>query len=200
MEEATNSGGLNYVAARAAYCALPSTTKIRSLSALRPKCRHSAPPLWKMGGECAAPLCYKFRMTRGPPRDSRGAAEQAGKAAADRPPGLACAMQGICWFRVLLFLVVIALFAIVAAINARAVDVGRGQRLAQDHCAACHSIAPHTRSEVADAPPFDAIGRKYGHDAGAIATVIAGPHPKMNFAPRPAEAADIAAYIAKLEK
>ena len=111
---------------------------------------------------------------------------------------MACTIKGFCPFRVLLFLGTIALFAIAAALNARAADAGRGQRLAQEHCASCHAIAPHMRGEVADAPPFEAIGRKYGHDAGKIAAAIAGPHPKMNFSPRPAQAADVAAYIAGL--
>jgi cytochrome c len=131
------------------------------------------------------------------PSDTR-AADKAGQAAADQPAGLACSVNGICWFRVFVFLAVIALFVFGAMLRAPAADAGRGQRLAQDHCAFCHSVAPHARSEVADAPPFDAIGRKYGHDADAIATAIAGPHPKMNFSPRPADAADIAAYIATL--
>ncbi len=103
-------------------------------------------------------------MARGPIRDSRSEAETA-----DRPAGLACTIKGFCPFRVLLFLGTIALFAIAAALNARAADAGRGQRLAQDHCAACHAVAPRTRSEVANAPPFDAIGRKYDFDADRIA-------------------------------
>ncbi len=103
-------------------------------------------------------------------------------------------------FRVLLIPGVIALFAMAAATNARAADVGNGRRLAQSHCAACHSVAPQGRSEVAKAPPFDVIGRKYGFDADKIAHAIAGPHPKMNFSPRPADAADVAAYIATLRQ
>jgi len=134
-------------------------------------------------------------MAQGPIRDSRSAAEPAGTAAADRP---ACTIKGFCPFRVLLFLGTIALFAIAAALNARAADADKGKRLAQDHCAACHAVAAHARSEVANAPPFDVIGRKYGFDADRIAAAIAGPHPKMNFAPGPREAADIAAYIATL--
>ncbi len=134
-------------------------------------------------------------MARGPIRDSRSAAEPAGTAAADRP---ACTIKGFCPFRVLLFLGTIALFAIAAALNARAADADKGKRLAQDHCAACHTIAPHARNEVANAPPFDVIGRKYGFDADRIAHAIAGPHPKMNFSPAPREVADIAAYIATL--
>jgi mono/diheme cytochrome c family protein len=137
-------------------------------------------------------------MARAPTRASGSDAEKAGKAAADRPAGLACAIKGVCWFRVLLFLGVIALFAIAAAMNARAADAGNGQRLAQDHCVSCHAIAPPARGEVADAPPFEVVGRKYGFDADKIAQAIAGPHPKMNFSPRPTDAADVAAYIAAL--
>jgi mono/diheme cytochrome c family protein len=140
-----------------------------------------------------------MRLTRRPSNDSRAAAAQAGTAAADRPGGLACTIKGFCPFRVLLFLAVIALFALTAVLNARGAEPGHGKRLAQDHCASCHAIAPHARSEVADAPPFETIGRKYGFDAGRIATAIAGPHPKMNFSPRPAQAADIAAYIAGMK-
>jgi len=134
-------------------------------------------------------------MARGPIRDSSSAAEPAGTAAADRP---ACTIKGFCPFRVLLFLGTIALFAIAAALNARAADADKGKRLAQDHCAACHAVAAPARSEVANAPPIDVIGRKYGFDADRIAHAIAGPHPKMNFSPAPREAADIAAYIATL--
>jgi cytochrome c len=132
------------------------------------------------------------------PRPSNNsAAEQAGMAA-EQPVGLACSVNGICWFRVLVFLAVIALFVLGAMQRAPAADAGSGRQLAQEHCAACHAIAPHARSEVADAPPFEVIGRQYGFDAGRIAHAIAGPHPKMNFSPRPAQAADVAAYIASL--
>ncbi len=85
-----------------------------------------------------------------------------------------------------------------AAMSARAAGAGRGEQLAQSHCASCHIVAPHAREEVADAPPFEVIGRKYGSDAGRIMHAIVGPHPKMNFSPDPDEAADIAAYIATL--
>ena len=106
----------------------------------------------------------------------------------------------ICWFRILLFLGVIALFAVGAALNARAADAVQGQRLAESRCASCHAVVPHARSEVADAPPFEVIARKYNFDARAIAHAIAGPHPKMNFSPQPGEAAEIAAYIAGLPR
>jgi len=84
--------------------------------------------------------------------------------------------------------------------NAHAADAGRGQRLAVGHCASCHSVAPPGRGEVADAPPFEVIARKYRFDADMIAHAIAGPHPKMNFSPQAEEAADIAAYIAALRR
>jgi cytochrome c len=106
--------------------------------------------------------------------------------------------NGFFVFRGLLFMATIVLAATATAVDARAADARHGQRLAQDHCAACHSIAPPGRSEVADSPPFDVIGRKYGFDPDMITHAIAGPHPKMNFAPQPADAADIAAYIATL--
>ena len=90
--------------------------------------------------------------------------------------------------------------ATLVASGALAADAVSGRRIAQDICAACHAIAPQARSEVADAPPFEAIGRKHGFAADTIAQVISGPHPKMNFSPPPHEAADIAAYIVSLEK
>jgi len=96
------------------------------------------------------------------------------------------------------FIILLALAAAVAAAPARAADARRGERLAQAHCAACHIVAPHARNEVADAPPFEVIARKYGFEANAIRTVILGPHRKMNFMPDPAEAGDIAAYMATL--
>lgn|SRR5581483_2268805 len=94
--------------------------------------------------------------------------------------------------------VAIVIVALMAASHAMAADAGRGKRLAQERCAACHAIGPQARNEVADAPPFDVIARKYGFSADSIAFAIAGPHPKMNFSPRPAQAADIAAYISTL--
>jgi mono/diheme cytochrome c family protein len=137
-------------------------------------------------------------MTQAPTRPNAGG--ESGPTCKPSAAGPACAGSGICWFRVLLFLAVIALFVLTAALNARAADAARGQRLAQDHCAACHAVAPQMRSEVADAPPFETIAGKYGHDADRIAHAIAGPHPKMNFSPAPAAAADIAAYIATLRQ
>jgi mono/diheme cytochrome c family protein len=96
-------------------------------------------------------------------------------------------------------LVIVGL-GILAASSAVAADANNGRRLANSHCAACHVVAPQQREEIAVAPPFETIGRKYGFDADPIAQAIRGPHPRMNFSPRPSEAADIAAYIATLRK
>lgn len=90
-----------------------------------------------------------------------------------------------------------------AAVAARAEDatgVADGRRLAVQHCAACHAVAPRVGTEVADAPPFGVIGAKYGHATEAIRHAILGPHPKMNFMPAPADAAAIARYIATLQR
>jgi mono/diheme cytochrome c family protein len=86
------------------------------------------------------------------------------------------------------------------AFDARGSDVANGRVLAASHCAVCHAVAPGQHNEVADAPPFDDIGRKHGFNAGTLVLVILGPHPKMNFMPQPADAEDIAAYIGTLPR
>jgi mono/diheme cytochrome c family protein len=89
---------------------------------------------------------------------------------------------------------------VLAGMPARAADAGHGKQLALAHCAACHNVGEHPRNEVAQSPSFAVIARKYAFKPDAIAHAIAGPHPKMNFAPNGAQAADIAAYIATLGK
>jgi mono/diheme cytochrome c family protein len=81
-----------------------------------------------------------------------------------------------------------------------AADVERGRDIAEHQCAACHQVAPHQRNELADAPPFELIGRKNGFDAAALAFALLEPHPKMNFSPSQRDAADVAAYISKLAR
>jgi mono/diheme cytochrome c family protein len=78
-------------------------------------------------------------------------------------------------------------------------DVAMGRLLAASHCAVCHAVTPGP-GEVADAPGFALIGHKYNYNSDVIATIILGPHPKMNFVPRRADAEDIAAYIATLPR
>jgi mono/diheme cytochrome c family protein len=100
----------------------------------------------------------------------------------------------------LLLLAAILLAGTAANGNARA-DASGGKRLAEMHCAPCHiiTIEPRKPDVVAQSPPFDVIGRKYGFNALLIAHAITGPHPKMNFSPQPDDADDIAAYIASLK-
>jgi len=88
-----------------------------------------------------------------------------------------------------------------AALQAQAADVESGRRLAQQRCAACHIVTGSPRNDiVADAPPFLAIGRKYGFNTDALVFNLVGPHSKMNFALSRPEANDIAAYIESLAR
>src|SRR5579871_5368207 len=84
------------------------------------------------------------------------------------------------------------------AATAFAGDVERGRHIAQDRCAACHIVGRGLRGVVADAPPFEVIGRKYGFNEDDLVPALVSPHAKMNFAVRGPDANDIAAYIAAL--
>lgn len=86
------------------------------------------------------------------------------------------------------------------AVPAFAANPGRGKDIAEHQCAACHQVGPHSRNELADAPPFELIERKNGFDAAALALALLEPHPKMNFFPNQRDAADVAAYISTLSK
>jgi mono/diheme cytochrome c family protein len=77
-------------------------------------------------------------------------------------------------------------------------DADAGKRLAQQRCAVCHVVDANQRDEVADAPPFDVIARKFGADSDMLAFDLMSPHAKMNFALRPRDAADVAEYIRSL--
>jgi mono/diheme cytochrome c family protein len=79
-------------------------------------------------------------------------------------------------------------------------DPEAGRRLAQLECAACHIVAPNQREELADAPPFEVIGIKFGFNFDMLVLSLMGPHAKMNFSLRRPEAADIAAYIGTLAR
>jgi len=79
-----------------------------------------------------------------------------------------------------------------------ATDIDNGRDIALRQCAACHSVTRPSSREVADAPPFEVIGRKNGFDPGSLAFALLDPHPKMNFALTRREAADVAAYISSL--
>jgi hypothetical protein len=72
--------------------------------------------------------------------------------------------------------------------SALGADPDAGRRLAQLECAACHIVAPNQREELADAPPFEVIGRKFGFNFDMLVLSLMGPHAKMNFSLRRSEA------------
>jgi mono/diheme cytochrome c family protein len=90
---------------------------------------------------------------------------------------------------------------LVVASGAHGADAEAGKLLAQLRCAACHNIAAQSqRDEVAEAPPFVVIGRKFEFNTASLISALMGPHAKMNFSLTRREADDIAAYIVTLAK
>jgi len=92
------------------------------------------------------------------------------------------------------------LSAVLAASGALAADAATGKRLAEMRCVACHIVAPSERRVVTDAPPFEAIARKYASNPDTLAFSIMDPHPRMNVTLTRREAQDVAAYINTLAK
>jgi mono/diheme cytochrome c family protein len=93
-------------------------------------------------------------------------------------------------------LALVGTFAVTAE-NAEDVEIGRS--LAQSRCAPCHMVGPSRRDELADAPPFEVIARKFP-DSASLVAALRGPHRKMNFRPTQAESENIAAYIRSLAR
>jgi mono/diheme cytochrome c family protein len=79
-------------------------------------------------------------------------------------------------------------------------DANAGRRLAQLRCAVCHIVDQSQRNEIADAPPFAMIGRKFDFNSDSLIVALMGPHAKMNFSLRGRDADDIAAYIVTLAR
>ena len=90
--------------------------------------------------------------------------------------------------------------AIVAASGALAADADNGRRLAETRCVTCHIVSPSERRVVTDAPPFEAIARKYASNPDTLAFSIIDPHPRMNVTLTRREAQDVAADINTLAK
>ena len=90
--------------------------------------------------------------------------------------------------------------ALLAASAALAVDADNGKRLAEMRCVTCHIVSPSERRDVTDAPPFEAIARKFASNPDALAFSIMDPHPRMNVTLTRREAQDVAAYINALAK
>jgi mono/diheme cytochrome c family protein len=97
-------------------------------------------------------------------------------------------------------ILIVALLGCFMTDMAFAGDVERGRHIAQDRCAACHIVGRGTRGIVADSPPFEVIGRKYGFNEDNLLPALVSPHAKMNFAVRGHDADDVAAYIATLAR
>ena len=97
--------------------------------------------------------------------------------------------------------VAILVASIGLAAHANAADVNNGQRIATSRCAACHIVAaPNQGREVADAPPFEIIARKFDFNSDMLVFHLLEPHPKMNFALTRSEANDVAAYMSTLAR
>ena len=90
--------------------------------------------------------------------------------------------------------------AMLAASGALAADADNGKRLAETRCVTCHIVSPSERRDETDAPPFEAIARKYASNPDTLAFSIMDPHPRMNVTLTRREAQDIAAYINTLAK
>jgi mono/diheme cytochrome c family protein len=90
--------------------------------------------------------------------------------------------------------------ALIAASGALAADVDNGKRLAEMRCVTCHVVSPSERRVVTDAPPFEAIAKKYASNPDTLAFLIMNPHPRMNVTLTRREAQDVAAYINTLAK
>jgi mono/diheme cytochrome c family protein len=90
--------------------------------------------------------------------------------------------------------------AMLAASGALAADADNGKRLAETRCVTCHIVPPSERRVVTDAPPFEAIARKYASNPDTLAFSIMNPHPRMNVTLTRREAQDVAAYINTLAK
>jgi mono/diheme cytochrome c family protein len=97
------------------------------------------------------------------------------------------------------FAICVAGLYIIIAFAAHAGDSGAGRRLAQLRCAACHTVEQGQRNEVADAPPFVAIGRKFDFNTDSLILALMGPHAKMNFSLTRGDAENIADYIRTFE-
>jgi mono/diheme cytochrome c family protein len=94
----------------------------------------------------------------------------------------------------------LAIPALLTAPMAIAADADNGRRLAQMRCVPCHAVVPDQRRDVADAPPFDVIARKFTVGPDILAFLLLDPHPRMNVTFTQREAQDIAAYISTLAR
>src|SRR5215471_6890169 len=78
-------------------------------------------------------------------------------------------------------------------------DAHNGEQLAQRWCSSCHVVTNAQREANSDAPPFEAVAKRPNFSENGLMTFLLNPHAKMpNMNLSRIEAADIAAYVAKL--
>lgn len=99
----------------------------------------------------------------------------------------------------------ICAFTLMIATNADAQSdraAERGRAFAQIVCARCHAIGPTGDSQVAEAPPFRVLHRRYPIEQiqEALAEGIKTGHPMPEFQLDTAEIGDLLAYLKSLER
>lgn len=110
--------------------------------------------------------------------------------AADQPSPILQRLSHLCSLLSLIFV----------ASAAFAADADNGRRLAQMRCVPCHAVDGAPRREIAEAPPFETIARKFALQPETLAFVMLDPDPRMNVALTRRKMEDIAAYINTLAK
>ena len=92
----------------------------------------------------------------------------------------------------------VALPALMVASAAVAADTESGRRLAETRCVPCHAVGQ--RPGTSQAPPFDAVARKFAQNPETLVFALRDPHPRMNITLSHNEMDDVAAYINSLMK
>jgi mono/diheme cytochrome c family protein len=110
--------------------------------------------------------------------------------AADQPSPILQRLSHLCSLLSLIFV----------ASAAFAADADNGRRLAQMRCVPCHAVDGAPRREIAEAPPFETIARKFALQPETLAFVMLDPDPRMNVTLTRRKMEDIAAYINTLAK
>jgi hypothetical protein len=65
---------------------------------------------------------------------------------------------------------------------------------------ACRPFDNRANARPSQAPPFEAIARKFAHNPETLAFALRDPHPRMNVVLMRSEMDDVAAYINSLAK
>lgn len=104
--------------------------------------------------------------------------------------------------RIYLLLAVLFLNALIVCTGAAANDSQRGKRLAETHCAICHSVERQGESPLRSAPPFRSLHHRYPVESleEALAEGIVTGHPQMPmFRFNARQIGDLIAFLKTLE-